>query len=658
MTLPAYTAPPNTTAISLGQIRNEFGYYRQMIREPADPGVNYQATAPITYWELETETEPAGGKSVIVGYHTSVYWNGVFEGESFLNDTSLVIGNYTYYRGPSRSESSFSNITTTRYSIYRIGPQTSTDSTEYALSDYRAGAASQYVPTGTLGYPLGVSTAIPSSGAVSLGNFYNSTKTFAYNYTLPANDFDYNFNLLARATATGFINSATEPGLRANIYIYGVLGASSTTLYAFNTTGPWAKPPIINVTVYNGGYISGAGGSTGGASGGDAMLLQTNILLLNYGIIQGGGGAGAGGYAGIYGGGAGANGKITVTSNYNGAVSNIIIGGRGFQRYPNTSAGDEWGTLDSGGFYQDDNGEAGRANGGSGGGWIVRTGRGGLQTGADGWGTGNSNQAKGGGAPGFAIINRNYLLSGSVTGTIRERVYDAAGTLLRSECRGVDLYGWYANGNGGEYDELIAANSASCQPIDNGGGGGPTCFPAGTQIMMADGLYQAIETIVAGDYVMGMGQPVRVNKIDTPILGSRRMMSFADNSLQWSEEHAMWTRDQTGQQWWWAANADMWRAEVSSGAIGGLTDNYSIRSTETAVEWASIDGWISKELTTVDADYHTQLYLPMTDGSPIIANGYVVGAGVNQSGFDYTALNWDSIAPQVQSKISNKSQEL
>jgi hypothetical protein len=37
-----------------------------------------------------------------------------------------------------------------------------------------------------------------------------------------------------------------------------------------------------------------------------------------------------------------------------------------------------------------------------------------------------------------------------------------SGTLLRTQCTGVDKYGVYANGSCGEYSTLIAANSTDC----------------------------------------------------------------------------------------------------------------------------------------------------------------------------------------------------
>lgn len=171
--------------------------------------------------------------------------------------------------------------------------------------------------------------------------------------------------------------------------------------------------------------------------------------------------------------------------------------------------------------------------------------------------------------------------------------------------------------------------------------GGCTCFPAGSMVLMADGIEKRIEHVRIGDWIMGAdGKPVQIHQIDTPILGNRRMMSMTDGSLLWSEEHAMWTRDAAHAEWWWSANPEAWRAEVAQGAIGGLHDNASMREGE-GYAFAHMTGWIEKGV--IEAQGYgpdTQLYLPMTNGVPIIVNGYAVGAGVNEDGYDYKALRW------------------
>ena len=58
------------------------------------------------------------------------------------------------------------------------------------------------------------------------------------------------------------------------------------------------------------------------------------------------------------------------------------------------------------------------------------------------------------------------------------------------------------------------------------------------------------------------------------------------------------------------------------------------------VKFAHISVFVTREMTQVDYPPETQLYLPITDGTPIIVDGYVVGVGVNEFGFDYTRFQW------------------
>ena len=141
---------------------------------------------------------------------------------------------------------------------------------------------------------------------------------------------------------------------------------------------------------------------------------------------------------------------------------------------------------------------------------------------------------------------------------------------------------------------------------------------------------------------MGWNGPVEVTEIDKPLLGSRKMLSTSDGHY-WSDEHAHWTRDNTDSQWWWAYDKPRWLAEVEAGAIGGLFDNSTLRSGGDEVTFAHISGW-KTETPAVATQYgpETQLYLPRTNGTPIIVDGYVVGAGVNQYIFDYAQINWDT----------------
>lgn len=175
-----------------------------------------------------------------------------------------------------------------------------------------------------------------------------------------------------------------------------------------------------------------------------------------------------------------------------------------------------------------------------------------------------------------------------------------------------------------------------------------TCFPAGSQVLRPDGSWTPIEQIVPGDVVMGVDGPVAVAEMDRPTLGNRKMLSFQDGSLNWSEEHAMWTRNAAKSEWWWSYNRNMWIKEAVGGHIGGLKNNNTMRTGAQAAEWAHVSGWKANTVVELPKmDQSTRLYLPRTDGSPIIVNGYVVGAGVNEAGYDYTKLNWDAVYPTL-----------
>lgn len=195
------------------------------------------------------------------------------------------------------------------------------------------------------------------------------------------------------------------------------------------------------------------------------------------------------------------------------------------------------------------------------------------------------------------------------------------------------------------YFPYLYSNGSQYVLVQSFFGYGCSCFPAGARVLMADGAERLIQFVRAGDWLMGAdGQPVQVRYVDRPLLGERRMMAFADGSQIWSEEHGFWTRDAAGGEWWWSANPEQWRYEAETGHIGGLHDNASMRAGN-GYEFAHVDGWVKQAVVeTVGYGPDTQLYLPRTDGVPIVVNGYVVGAGVNEDGYDYRAFRWDAEA--------------
>jgi hypothetical protein len=169
---------------------------------------------------------------------------------------------------------------------------------------------------------------------------------------------------------------------------------------------------------------------------------------------------------------------------------------------------------------------------------------------------------------------------------------------------------------------------------------GSTCFPAGALVLMWDGSWKTIETVLQGELLMGAdGKPTECLEAYVNILGPRNMYVFAEHpEHEWSDEHLHWAK-QDGLEWWWSASPDQWRYEVYAGFVVGLKDNYSLFSGKTA--YAHVDGWVNRTPTKVSRDAETKVYLPITDGTPIIVNGYVVTGGTNEFQYDYASFKWD-----------------
>jgi hypothetical protein len=163
------------------------------------------------------------------------------------------------------------------------------------------------------------------------------------------------------------------------------------------------------------------------------------------------------------------------------------------------------------------------------------------------------------------------------------------------------------------------------------------CFPPGAKVLMADGTEQAIETVKAGDAVMSVNGTLQIAVMSTSVLDNRKLLSFADGH-RWSEDHPHWTRDASGSEWWWAANAEMWRASI----VGpyGLLDNSTMR-TGTGFEFAHVDGWKTNVITEIPVPYDTVLFMPITGGAPIIVDGYLVAGGINERIVNYKNIAWD-----------------
>lgn len=161
---------------------------------------------------------------------------------------------------------------------------------------------------------------------------------------------------------------------------------------------------------------------------------------------------------------------------------------------------------------------------------------------------------------------------------------------------------------------------------------------------MASGAWKNVEEITLGELLMGAdGVPAEVVDPYVTKLGQRKMLSFGDDSIFWSEEHAFWTKDSEGEEWWWSAEPDTWREEVRLGVLGGLKDNSTLRFGR-GYEVAHMDGW-KKMSVRFHPEFspETPLYHPRTNSVPIIINGYVVSGGVDEFNYDYTQFTWKEL---------------
>ena len=211
------------------------------------------------------------------------------------------------------------------------------------LSEYYRGGA----------YVTSNNTNVPTSGTISVGNFYGAVRQFAF--TISSNQIDANLRTLA-------INAGWDQAAPVVATINsGVIIGSSTTGAALTVSGSFPSGVVLT----NNGLILGKGGAGGGgggfdgyestyilpfngSAGGLALYVSTALSISNLGTIGGGGGGGGGGGTanktdsasggggggqGQYGGGAGAAGYCLPSPTANpgtaGAYNAIGSGGAG-----------------------------------------------------------------------------------------------------------------------------------------------------------------------------------------------------------------------------------------------------------------------------------------------------------------------------------------
>ena len=170
---------------------------------------------------------------------------------------------------------------------------------------------------------------IPSSGPISIGNFYG--QSFGYTLTISTNT--YNYDLRTAAIGAGW-NGTSPVAITCTVNSGVIVGSTTPGTAGFQVI---SIPASSTITITNNGTISGCGGfgapgsgpNYAGQGGGHGIYSTYSLSINNAaGWIRGGGGGGSArtnddGYSGNggNGGGGGFNG---------GAVGVVGIGGAGF----------------------------------------------------------------------------------------------------------------------------------------------------------------------------------------------------------------------------------------------------------------------------------------------------------------------------------------
>ena len=173
-------------------------------------------------------------------------------------------------------------------------------SVPHSLSEYyRGGGLVPNTPT---------NSAIPTSGTISIGNFYGSANRVAVNLTIAGNTYNYDVFTNRGPTyspGSSDITVTVNPGV--------TVGSTSVPAYAMLV--PSSFSPGDTVTIVNNGVIQGMGGAGGvggpatspnstenpalkgspGSGGGNALYVNRPTVVTNNGTIAGGGGGGGGG---------------------------------------------------------------------------------------------------------------------------------------------------------------------------------------------------------------------------------------------------------------------------------------------------------------------------------------------------------------------------
>ena len=260
--------------------------------------------------------------------------------------------------------------------------------------------------------------AIPTSGAISLGNFFGSSNRVIYGITASGNNYDVFAN-----RGGSYVAGKTD----LTVTVPGTIGSTSTGAYAMLIPAGFSAGDTV--TLVNNGVIQGMGGGGGqggnntslpgvaGTGGGNALYVNRPVTIFNNATIAGGGGGGGGGSGGFYPRGPKQGGPQVWGGGGGGGGAGTNGGGAGAGGSANLTPGTVSGSP--GGAGDSTNGGAGGARGTPIPAQAAQNSNGGAGGGRGAAGTAAATGGYGGGAGGGAgnYIVGNGFVSWAATGT-------------------------------------------------------------------------------------------------------------------------------------------------------------------------------------------------------------------------------------------------
>lgn len=180
------------------------------------------------------------------------------------------------------------------------------DSTPHSLSEFYKGGGKVPDAAGN--------GNVPTSGAISMGDFYGAVNRIAISLTISSNTNNYN---IFSSKGGSYVAGISDVTLTINSS--AAVGSTSTGTYALDTGTGWSTGDTI--TIVNNGTVKGRGGNGGpgqqriegstdnaiypagttvgntapsGNAGGHAFRAQFAVSFTNNGSVYGGGGGGGG----------------------------------------------------------------------------------------------------------------------------------------------------------------------------------------------------------------------------------------------------------------------------------------------------------------------------------------------------------------------------